>query len=67
MFKLDRTAFKAQTHAQASDKYAYWKTKTLAERLSAAYYLNSVAYNYPINDPPKLDRSFFIITHRSDG
>ena len=65
MFKLDRTAFKMQSHLQASDKYEYWRKKTINERLSAASYLNSVAYNFPINNPPKLDRTIFKIIHRS--
>ena len=58
-YKLDRTAFKAQTAEEASHQYGYWKTKTLAERLRAAFYLNSVAYNFDINNPPRLDRNFF--------
>jgi hypothetical protein len=64
-FKLDRTAFKHQTTEEAAYQLQYWKTKSYAERLKAANYLNSVAYNYDLNNPPKLDRTFFQIRKRS--
>jgi len=59
MLKLDRTAFKAGNHESASDNYDFWQQKTINERLQAAFYLNSVAYNFPLSDPPKLDRTVF--------
>lgn len=63
-YKLDRTAFKAQTAQEAANQYAYWKLQTPEERLKAAFYLNSVVYNYDINNPPRLDRGFFTMQHR---
>jgi hypothetical protein len=64
-FKLDRTAFKHQTVEEAAHQFHYWQTKSYADRLRAANYLNSVAYNYDLNNPPKLDRAFFHIRKRS--
>ena len=59
-YRLDRTAFKAQTAEEAvKSEAAYYKTLTWQERLRIANYLNSVAYNYPENDPPKVDRTVF--------
>ena len=58
-FRLDRKAFKAHTVAEAADHSAYYKTLTWQERLGIAAYLISAAYNYPENDPPKLDRTKF--------
>lgn len=59
-YRLDRTAFKAQTAEEASKSHAtYYKTLTWQERLRIANYLNSVAYNYPENEPPKLDKTIF--------
>lgn len=56
-YRMDRTAFKAQT---ANESHAiYYKTLTWQERLQIANYLNSVAYNYPVDDPPKIDRTKF--------
>lgn len=57
--KLDRTAFKAQTAEQAADHASYYRTLTVRQRLEIANYLNSVAYNYPVNNPPRLDRTIF--------
>lgn len=65
MYKLDRTAFKMQSYQEASDNCDYWLSKTPAERLNAAAYLNSVAYDYPINNPPPMDRTCFKITRRT--
>ena len=58
-YRLDRTAFKAQTATEASDHASYYKKLTWQERLRIANYLNSVAYNYPENDPPRLDKTVF--------
>ncbi|MGN6177565.1 MAG: hypothetical protein ACTHNW_00175 [Mucilaginibacter sp.] len=63
--RLDRTAFKAQTAEEATkSQAAYYKTLTWQERLRIANYLNSVAYNYPENDPPKVDRTAFSMRGR---
>ncbi len=59
MYKLDRSAFKAGSHESASDNRKFWETQSMGERLKAAAYLNSVAWNYPVDNPPKLDRTFF--------
>jgi hypothetical protein len=39
-YRLDRTAFKAQTAKEASNHTAYYKTLTWQERLKVANYLN---------------------------
>jgi len=63
-YRLDRTAFKAQTAEEAANHAAYYKTLTWQERLRIANYLNSIAYNYPENEPPRIDRTAFKIRHR---
>jgi len=65
-YRLDRTAFKAQTAGQASNHAAYYKTLTWQERLRIANYLNSIAYNYPENEPPRMDKTVFSIRSRKD-
>ena len=57
-FRLDRTVFAGMTFQEADAANDY-KNKTPKERLEIAAYLNSVAYNYPINNPPKMDRTIF--------
>jgi len=58
-FKLDRTVFKHQSIEEADKNTNYWLSKTLEERLAASFYLNSIAYNFDINNPPKMDRTVF--------
>ena len=59
--KLDRTAFKAQTSLEATQHSAYYKTITWQQRLSITAYLNSVAYQYNANTPPKMDKNQFYV------
>ena len=59
MYKLDRTSFKHQTLSEASSNYYYWKNMSYEERLRAAYYLNSIAYNLDIDNPARLDRTIY--------
>jgi hypothetical protein len=58
-YKLDRTKFKAHTAEEAANHSQYYSELTWQERLKIANYLNSIAYNYPENNPPKLDRTKF--------
>ncbi len=65
MYRLDRTAFKAQTVEQATKSHAeFYKKLTWQERLKITNYLNSIAYNYPENNPPRLDRTKFSASSR---
>lgn len=66
MQRLDRTAFKAQTAEQATKSHAeFYKKLTWQKRLKIANYLNSIVYNYPENNPPRLDRTKFVATSRN--
>ncbi|SKC11103.1 hypothetical protein [Dyadobacter psychrophilus] len=58
-FKLDRTAFHAGSHEETEKYYAKNQPKTSRERLQAANYLNSVAFQFDINNPPRMDRTAF--------
>jgi len=64
-FRLDRTQFKAQTVQEAANHASYYRTLTWQERLRIANYLNSIAYNFPENNPPRLDRTKFQARSRS--
>ncbi len=63
-YGFDRTAFKVQTAKEAADHATYYKSLTWQKRLRIMNYLNSVAYNYPENDPPKMDKTAFSIRAR---
>ena len=60
-FKLDRTAFKGQTQKEAANLAVIYKKLSWQERLKIAEYLNSVAYNFDINNPPRMDRTKFSV------
>ncbi|MEO8853997.1 MAG: hypothetical protein ABI359_09465 [Ginsengibacter sp.] len=63
-FKLDRMAFKMYHNSETQNNFLFWQSQSLEDRLKAANYLNSVAYNFSLNDPPKLDRTYFKIRSR---
>ncbi len=65
-YKLDRTAFKAQTLEEASDHSFYYKSLSWAERLRVSAYLNSIAYNYPLATPPQIDKTAFKAKKRNE-
>jgi hypothetical protein len=58
-YRLDRNSFKGQTFEEASNHAGYYKNLTWQERLRITAYLNSVAFNYPENQAPCLDRTKF--------
>ena len=57
-FRLDRTAFEAMTLQQADNNNDY-KNRSIVERFRIAAYLNSVAFNYSIDNPLKMDKTIF--------
>lgn len=60
-YRLDRSQFKtkAQSATEAANHASYYKKLTWQERLRIANYLNSIAYDFPENNPPRLDRTKF--------
>jgi hypothetical protein len=59
-YRLGRAAFKAQMVENAAKSHAaYYKSLTWQARLRIANYLNSIAYNYPENEPPRMDKNVF--------
>lgn len=63
--KMDKTVFSAFNKAEEPNDFLFWQSKTVAERLRAAAYLNSVAYNYDINNPPRMNKTIFSIVKRN--
>ncbi|BDQ12490.1 hypothetical protein [Sediminibacterium sp. TEGAF015] len=57
--KLDRNSFKAQSADAASNHTEYYKNLDWRKRLEITNYLNSIAYQYPLNSPPKMDKLKF--------
>ena len=65
-FKLDRSAFKRQTHQQSSHNLAYWLSLSINERLKAAIYLNSICFGVNLLNPPHIDKTHFKIKKRKN-
>ena len=59
MYRLDRNAFKKQSLQDADHTREYWLAQPDEEKLRAAMYLNSIAYDFPFDNPPRMDRTFF--------
>ena len=64
VFRLDRNAFKAQSAVEAADHASYYRKKDWKERLEIAAYLNSIAFNYPLQSPPRMDKTRFKASSR---
>ena len=58
MFRLDKTKF-SMGKVEEQNQIAYWKDKSPTERLDAACYLISVAFDFDTKHPPKVDRTKF--------
>ena len=58
-YRLNRSIFKAHSAKDAADHSSYYKQLSWQERLHIAAYLNSIAYNYPVNNPPRIDKTKF--------
>jgi hypothetical protein len=58
-FKMNRTAYKPQTMAEAANHSEFYKKMTWQERLSVTTFLNSIAFRFDINNPPRMNRNFF--------
>lgn len=58
-FRLDRTAFKAHNAIEAADHSTHYNKLSWQERLRISAYLNSIAYNYPFQNPPQMDKTKF--------
>jgi hypothetical protein len=58
-YKFDRTAFKAMASDEADNEMQDYKNYSWQERLKIAAFLNSIAYNYPIDNPPRMEKQLF--------
>ena len=59
MYRLDKTAFKAQTFAEADNTREYWLAQPPHERLRAAWWLTCKVYGIDYENQPRLDRTVF--------
>lgn len=56
---MDKTVTWSGKHGDNQKRLKdFWLSQTPKQRLEASYYLNSVAYNFDINNPPRMDKSY---------
>jgi hypothetical protein len=53
---LDKTFFIKQDLLSADSNTRYWRSKSAARRIQAAYMLSLRAYGYDPDDPPAMDK-----------
>ena len=58
-YRLDKTAFKAMTVEEADEEMHNYKSFTWKKRVEITNYLNSIAYNFSLQNPPRMDKTFF--------
>jgi hypothetical protein len=59
-FKLDKTAFTKKTFAEADAGRSYWLNFSLEDRLEAATRLILSVWGYTPENPPRMDKSYFV-------
>jgi hypothetical protein len=63
-YKLDRTAFQSRNASEQVNYGKAYKDLTWQERLRIHRYLNSIAYDYDIDNPPRMDKTVFSVRSR---
>lgn len=58
-FQIDRTAFAALSFEEADKQMNDTTSNTWKERLEIANRLIAIAYNFPLHNPPRMDKTFF--------
>lgn len=57
--RLDRNSFKSYNFNTQCKDVEQYKNYTLAQRIEVFNYLQSVAYNFELNNYPKMDKTVF--------
>lgn len=63
-FKLDRTAFQARNADEEINYGKIYQDLTWQQRMQIHRYLNSIAYGYDMDDPPRMDKTVFSVRSR---
>jgi hypothetical protein len=58
-YRLDKTSFQAMTVEEADNYMRYYRNYSWKERLRISFYLTSLAYQFDINNPPRMDKTVF--------
>ena len=64
-YRLDKTAFRRLSFLEADQNTGYWRTKSVVERLAAAWYLIATAWGFDPDNPPPMDKTVFSCRKRA--
>ena len=67
IFKLDKTQFSAMSFEQADRSMTDFTKHSTQERLCIANKLIAIAYNFPVDSPPAMDKFFFAARKMENG
>ena len=64
-YQTNKFSFNPKAAVEAAKvQPGYYKSLTWQQRLQVANYLNSIVYDYPENEPPKMDKTVFSMRSR---
>ena len=66
-FRLDKTKFAGLSFKDADKEINDYTDYTWQERLEIAYHLNSIAFNFQKDNPPRMDKSVFKARNIKNG
>jgi len=58
-YKMDTSQGSGMTLADADEEMRNYSAYTWKERLEISYFLTSIAYNFPIDSQPGMDKTLF--------
>ncbi|HRG38899.1 MAG TPA: hypothetical protein PK289_10240 [Bacteroidia bacterium] len=59
MFKFDRSYSKSSNHKTFVKESEHYKGFTIQQIAEVFLYLQSVAYNYDLSNPPRMDKTIY--------
>jgi hypothetical protein len=65
MYKLDRTAFRKHSVAEAKAYHASYDSTDSNKRLAEGYFLSISAYGYTLETVPRMDKNCFSMRKQS--
>ena len=65
--RLDKSQFAGMSFKEADRAMNDYKLNTPQQRLEIANRLIAIAYNFPLNNPPPIDKFFFEARNLKDG
>tara|TARA_R110002020_G_scaffold400760_1_gene611090 strand:+ start:556 stop:771 length:216 start_codon:yes stop_codon:yes gene_type:complete len=63
-FRLDRTVFQARNASEQVNYGKEYRNLSWQKRLQIHRYLNSIAFGYDLDSPPKMDKTKFSVKSR---